>query len=96
MIAKSELNKILFIEKYVHKREVFIKELFKSLNLLKDGKLTKEQFSSWLNSWEARAELDKDPNASDRIKKAYREIKSQKTPHKTWEDFKRHIGIKAN
>lgn len=93
MITKSEINKILFIEKYIKKRDLFIKELFKNLTSLKEGKLTREQFNLWLNSWEATAELDKDPNASDRIKKAFNEIKNKRTPDKTWEDFKRSLGI---
>lgn len=93
MISKSQLSKILFIKKYIVERDLFIKELFKNLDLCLNKKLSKEQFDLWLDSWEATAELDQDPEVSKRIKKALKEIKSGKTMHKSWKEFKQSIGL---
>ena len=81
MISKSQLNQILFIQKRIVEKDLFINELFKKLELYSQKKLSKEKFNLWLDSWEATAELDCDPEASKRIKKAIRDIKSGKVSH---------------
>lgn len=91
MISKSQLKKIIFIQKNIFDKEFFLNDLFKTLNLYLNQKITKEKFNGWLDSWEATAELDMDPDASRRILKSYKEIKAKKTPHKSWEEFKRSI-----
>ena len=93
MISKSQLNKIIFIKKYIVEKDLFINELFKKLELYSQKKLSKEKLNDWLDSWEATAELDQDPKASQRIKKALKEIKSGKTPYKSWKEFKQSIDL---
>ena len=93
MISKPQLNKIIFIKKYIIEKELFINELFKKLELYSQKEISKEKFNTWLDSWEATAELDQDPQTSERIKKALKEIKSGKTPHKNWKEFKESIGL---
>ncbi|MCK4905427.1 hypothetical protein KAS42_04210 [bacterium] len=93
MISKSQLNKILFIQKHIVEKELFTSDLFKKLNFFFCNKINTSQFNNWLNSWEATAELDQDPGTSERIKKALKEIKSKRTPHKSWKEFKHSLGI---
>jgi len=93
MISKSQLKKIIFIRKYIIEKELFLNKLFKKLDLYLQKKISKEKFNDWLDSWDATAELDQDPEASKRIKNALKEIKSKKTPHKNWKEFKDSIGI---
>jgi len=93
MISKSQLKAILFIKRHIIEKDRFINELFKKLELYSQKKLSKEKFNLWLDSWEATAELDTDPEASERIKKALREIKSGKARHKNWKEFKQSIGL---
>jgi len=93
MISKFQLTRIIFIKKYIIEKDRFLNELFKKLDLYLNKKITKKEFNFWLNSWEGAAELDQDPKSSQRIKKAFKEIKSGKTPHKTWKDFKQSVGL---
>jgi len=93
MILKSQLNKILFIQKHIVEKELFTTELFKKLDLFLNNKINAGQLNNWLDSWEAAAELDQDPKASERIKNALKEIKSKKTPHKSWREFRQSLGI---
>lgn len=93
MITKSQLNRILFIQRYIVDKNSFIKELFRKLEVYSDNKINKDQFNQWLDSWEATAELDQDPEATKRIRIALNEIKSKKTPHKSWKEFKQSMGL---
>ena len=93
MISKSQLKKIVYIQRNIFDKDHFHDELFRILDLYSNQKITKIQFSSWLDSWEATAELDMDPNTAKRISRSYSEIKLGKTPHKSWEDFKRSVGL---
>ena len=93
MISKIQLNKIVFIKKNIIEKELFISELFNKLDLFLNNEISNKEFDSWLDSWEAAAELDQDPKVSKRIKRALEEIKSKKTPHKNWKEFKDSLGL---
>jgi len=93
MISKSRLNQILFIQKHIQKRDLFISELIEQLDLHSTKKISSDKFYLWLDSWEATAELDRDPGVAERLKKSLRQIKSGKTPHRSWREFKESIGL---
>jgi len=93
MLSRTQLNKIIFINKNIEEKELFISELFKKLDLFLNNEISNKKFDLWLDSWEAAAELDQDPKAPKRIKGALEEIKSKKTPHKNWKEFKDSLGL---
>jgi hypothetical protein len=93
MISKSQLKQILFIKSHIKEKDLFIRELFLQIELYLDNKISKDQFIRWIDSWEATAELDLDPKATARIKRALKEIRSGKTQNNGWAEFKHSIGI---
>jgi len=93
MLTKSHLKIIIFISKSIIDTRRFTDELYVQVNQYLSGKITTDNFETWLYSWEATAELDLDPLAKDRIKKSFAEIKAGKTPHKSWKEFKDSIGL---
>lgn len=93
MISKSQLKTIIFIKNHIIEKDQFINELFKQIELYAKDKLSKEKFNDWLDSWEATAELDCDPEASKRIKKAFKNIRSKETSPENWKKFKESLGL---
>ena len=92
MIPKSRINQILFIQKYIEKKELFIIELIEKLDLRSTKKISNDGFYRWLDSWEAAADLDQDPSSARRIQRSLKQIKAGKTPHKSWAEFKESVG----
>jgi hypothetical protein len=92
MVNKFQIKKILFIRRYVIKQRQFTAELFKKLGDLLNDKISAREFDLWLETWYAAAELDQNPKTAEKIKKAFREIKTNKTPHKSWKGFMDSLG----
>lgn len=88
MITRAQIKQIVFIEKNIFNKELFRKSLIKQFDLYEREKISRDAFNRWLDAWSATAELDLDPTASARIRSAYREVRSGKSPCKTWKDFK--------
>lgn len=88
MILKSGLRKIVFVKKHIRNKKYFVNELFIKIELYAQNELTKEEFNTWLDSWEATAELDRDSESAERITRAYEKIKTGDPSPNKWKEFK--------
>lgn len=93
MISKRNLKVINYTYENIKNKTLFINELMKTLKKIEKGKISNIDFEEWLFSWEATAELDKDPKIAQRVNKAYREIKTRGNDPHGWDKFKRKLGL---
>lgn len=92
-IGKTQIKKIVFIKNNVSNRKVFEVDLLDKIESLYCQKINQTGFNHWLDSWVATIELDKDKKAASCINKAVHEIRSRRTPYKSWGEFKSSMGL---
>lgn len=93
MISKENIKIINYIFENIKNKPLFLSELMATLKKIEKAKISNKDFKEWLFSWEATAELDRDPKIAQRVNKAFKEIKTRKNDPHGWEKYKQRLGL---